>query len=88
MYMINNFNDKLSKYRAIARQYSLRPDFLDDILRLSLQGYNKSEIANQVGITRPTVHKYLKVVREEMTDEDLHKVLVGVVALFGGPNLS
>ena len=79
-----NYSEALNEYRQIAKEHSLRPELLKEILNLSVKGYNKAEIAREVDKSRQTVHKYLKTVREDMSNDELQTLLLGLVVLFGG----
>lgn len=79
-----DYSKALNEYRQIANKHNLRPELLKEILNLSVKGYNKAEIARKVGKSRQTVHKYLKTVREDMSDDELQTILLGLVVLFGG----
>ena len=40
----------------------------DLLIKLHLKGYSNQEIANQMGISRPTVIKYVKQYNQELVD--------------------
>lgn len=82
--MSENYARALEEYNEIARKHSLDPDLLKKILELSVKGRSKTDIANLVGTSRQTVHRYLKTVREEIDDNELFKLIIGLVILGGG----
>ena len=58
------------KIVEIARKYGLNPGMLRDILLLRNRGMNNGQIADQMGINRNTVNKYVNALNE-MNQNDL-----------------
>ncbi len=54
------------------------------MLRLTIRGYNRSDTAEDLGITRQTVQRYLKVVREKLDEAEMEAVLTGLAVSMGG----
>ncbi len=74
----------LKNYRAIANAHNLNPETLTGILRLTIRGYNRSDTAEDLGITRQTVQRYLKVVRGRLDEAEMQAVLTGLTVAMGG----
>ena len=69
------------KIVEIARKYGLNPGMLRDILILRNRGMNNGQIADQMGINRNTVNKYVNALNE-MNQNDLLQLLA-LVAIIG-----
>jgi len=71
---------------GLAKKYGLNPIILREIILLRNQGYNNSEIANRVGISRQTVAKYLETLKT-MEKEDLFNSVMITLLIIGGAAL-
>ncbi len=74
----DRINEKIVE---IAKKYDLNPGMLRDILIHRNRGMNNAQIANQMGINRNTVNKYVNALNE-MNQNDLLELLA-LVAIIG-----
>ena len=74
----DRINEKIVE---IARRYNLNPGMLRDILILRNRGMNNAQIAEQMGINRNTVKKYVNALND-MNQNDLLQLLA-LVAIIG-----
>lgn len=71
------------RYIELAKQNGFNPVLLKEIVQLRNKGYTNVEIAENLGVSRNTVTKYLKKLRNTDNQEFL-ELLMLIVALIGG----
>lgn len=74
------------RYVEMAKKYGFNPVLLREIIRLRNRGYNNSEIALQLGISRNTVTNYLEKLKKT-DDEEFLELLILIAAILGGAML-
>jgi len=70
----------------IARKYYLNPVLLKEIVWQRNRGLNNAEIADQLGINRNTVNKYVNSLNE-MNKDDLLSLIAFVAIIMAGAYL-
>jgi transposase-like protein len=70
----------------IARKYDLNPVMLKEIVWQRNRGLNNAEIAQQIGINRNTVNKYVNALNE-MNKDDLLSLLAFIAIITAGAYL-
>jgi transcriptional regulator with XRE-family HTH domain len=70
----------------IARKYDLNPVMLKEIVWQRNRGLNNAEIAQQLGINRNTVNKYVNALNE-MNKDDLLSLLALIAIITAGAYL-
>lgn len=71
------------RYIEIAKEHGFNPVLLKEIIRLRNKGYNNIEIAENLGISRNTVTKYVEKLRGTK-DNDILELLALIAILLGG----
>jgi DNA-binding NarL/FixJ family response regulator len=71
------------RYIEIAKKHGFNPVLLKEIVGLRNRGYNNTEIAENLGISRNTVTKYLEKLRKT-DNKDVFELLILIAALLGG----
>jgi len=80
-------DEALRESRRIANENGMNPDLLEDILELSAKGHNKQDIAQRVDVSRQTVDRYLKTVREDLEEDEFEKLIIGLLLGVGALKL-
>lgn len=63
------------EFAKIAKKYGMNPLFLRGILPLRVYGHDNTQIAVKLGISRITVNKYMKMIRDHENDADMHRMI-------------
>lgn len=71
------------RYVEIAKKHGFNPVLLKEIVGLRNRGYNNTKIAENLGISRNTVTKYLGKLGG-IRDKDRLELIALIVALLGG----
>ncbi len=71
------------RYVELAKQNGFNPVLLKEIVQLRNRGYTNIEISENLGVSRNTVTKYLKKLRNT-DDHEFLELLMLIVALIGG----
>jgi DNA-binding NarL/FixJ family response regulator len=71
------------RYVETAKKHGFNPVLLKEIVGLRNRGYNNTEIAENLGISRNTVTKYLEKLRKT-DNKDVFELLILIAALLGG----
>ncbi len=64
---------KKTKYQEICEKYNLQRIFLKEIIKQYSYGFNKKEIALQIGLSRLTVGKYIKKLKK-MDNKEIKEI--------------
>jgi orotate phosphoribosyltransferase-like protein len=74
------------RYVEVAKRHGFNPVLLKEIVRLRNIGYNNTEIAQMLGISRNTVTKYLEKLKKT-ENKEVFELLVLIGVLVGGTYL-
>ena len=85
--MVNNTQTNVDQinmtYIEVAKKNGLNPVWLREIVDLRNRGFNYSQIAQRIGVSRETVSAYLQRLRSANRD-DYWLLIVGAVLIAGG----
>ncbi len=85
--MTNNTQGQIDqinmRYVEVARRNGLNPVWLREILDLHNRGFNYSQIAQRIGVSRETVSTYLQRLRSANRN-DYWLLILGAVLIGGG----
>lgn len=85
--MVNNTQTNVDQinmtYVEVAKKNGLNPVWLREIVDLHNRGFNYSQIAQRIGVSRETVSAYLQRLRSANRD-DYWLLIVGAVLIGGG----
>lgn len=70
-------------FNTLAKRYGFIPPLLKEVIILNNRGYNNSEIARMLGISRNTVSSYLKKLKK-MDSPDFMKLVIFALLVSGG----
>lgn len=70
-------------FNELAKRYGFIPPLLKEIIILNNRGYNNSEIANMLGISRNTVSSYLKKLKN-IDSPDFMRLVLFALLVHGG----
>ncbi len=73
-----------TELKKVAEEYNLKPVYLKEIVRYLSQGLNQKEIAEKTGVSRNTVRRYEKKLKEELNSQEITKIVLIASLLFGG----
>jgi len=74
------------EYLKLAKKYEINATWLKGILELRNRGFNHTQIAHQLGISRETVARYLRRLRN-VNKEDFWKIIIAIAIISGGDYL-
>lgn len=79
----DNIERANEKFIQISKKYKLNPALLKDIMLLRNKGYNNIQIAEQTGINKNTINKYVAALGE-MENNDLMTLLATIAIITAG----